>query len=316
MITFCTIITADYIHSALSLYNSLKEQKSKLNFDFCILIANDDIEFKQLEEVYNPVKIVYTSTLYKDKYTKRIQDKYQNDNLDCFRWSMKPVLLKYLLEIGYDQAFYLDSDIYFYNSFSFLIEELENNSILLSPHWRSPNPYVDQRNFHALLTQGLFNGGFVGASKKAVPALEWWAKVCTYECTKASGRGLYVDQGYLHLMPIYFEGVKIIKHKGCNVAAWNQIECKRSKNDAGQVLINGKWEIIFVHFSRETEDKILFGDDKILKPYLDKYRDSRKKFSSWIPKDYKSKSSQQKKSDPLIKKAKRYLRTIKSKLIN
>lgn len=283
--SFCTIITANFIHYALSLYDSLSKW-GKIE-SFYILIADQNIEFNNVNSHFPSIKILYPEEVCNDAIGKEIQKKYQTSNIDCFRWSMKSVFIKYLLDTGYDQVFFLDPDLYFYNSFDFLFQELEGNSVILTPHWRASNPDEDRSNFAILLNKGLFNAGFVGASKAGIPAMEWWGKLCAYECIKAPERGVFDDQAYLNLMPIYFEGVKILRHQGCNVANWNQVECKRTLNQEGKVLINNEWEIVFIHFTRSTVNGIISGQDRLLNSHLAQQQASLEKFSSWIPEECK-----------------------------
>ncbi len=282
--TFCTIITANFIHYALSLYESLSRW-GKIE-SFYILIA-DQHSFNHVEIHFPSIKFLHPEEVCNDEIGKEIQEKYQTSNMDCFRWSMKSILIKYLLERGYEQVFFLDPDLYFYNSFDFLLQELEGNSVLLSPHWRASDPYEDPSNFRILQTNGLFNAGFIGVSKAGIPAMEWWAKVCGYKCTKDLEKGFFDDQGYLNLMPVYFEGVKILRHQGCNVANWNQVECKRTLNSEGKVLINNQWEVVFVHFTRSTVNGILSGQDHLLSDHLAQQQASLEKFSFWIPEECK-----------------------------
>lgn len=282
-VTFCTVITANFIHYALSLYESLS--KSGKVEAFSILIADQRVNFRNLEQNFPSIKIFYPEDIGNNEYSERITKKYQVYDMDCFRWSMKSVFIKYLLEMGNDQVFFLDPDLYFYNSFDFLSQELEGNSLLLTPHWRASNPYEDPSNFAILQTSGLFNAGFVGVSQAGIPAMEWWASVCAYECVKAPERSLFVDQAYLDLIPIYFENVKILRHQGCNVATWNQIECKRTLNQEGETVINDKWEIVFIHFTRSTVNGILSGQDHLLSSHLAQHQASLEKFSAWIPEE-------------------------------
>jgi hypothetical protein len=100
--------------------------------------------------------------------------------------------------------------------------------------------------------------------------MNWWAEMCFYKCEIDKSNGHYVDQTYLNLMPIYFDRVGILRHRGCNVAVWNQIECKRILQD-NKVLINGKWDVVFIHFTNYTIQAILYGSDQLLLPYLEEY---------------------------------------------
>ena len=98
---------------------------------------------------------------------------------------------------------------------------------------------------------------------------------------KAPERGLFVDQAYLDLLPIYFESVKILRHRGCNVANWNQIECQREENQPGVITING-FPLVFIHFTASTIRGIEAGDDPLLRDHLARYRaalDANKKWA-------------------------------------
>ena len=282
-IVFCTIITADFIHYALTLYSSLL--KFKPNTNFYILVSDTNSSFDELRANFPLLHIIYDNEICKDKISIEIRDKYKESDMDCFRWSMKSLLIKYLLGLNYEQVFFLDPDTYFFNSFDFLFDELDNQSVLLTPHWRSANPYMDPKNFAILQTSGLFNAGFIGATKAGIPAMEWWSLVCEYECKKEPSKGLFVDQSYLDLMPIYFEDIKILRHRGCNIASWNQAECPRTLTEEGKVYINGIWEIVFIHFTKSTIKGILSGKDTLLRNHLAEYQDSLEKFSVWIPQD-------------------------------
>ena len=179
---------------------------------------------------------------------------------------------------GYEKAIFLDCDIYFFNDYHFLWEELEEHSILLTPHWRCmTEPRIDEDAFRQLFTEGLYNAGFIGANRKGIPALQQLAKWCLYKCIKEEKKGFYVDQAYLNLLPIYFEEVKIIRHKGCNIASWNREECQRVKVK-DEILINGNYEIVFIHFVKVGIWFILEGRDGLLRPHLDVYERSLKKF--------------------------------------
>ena len=63
-----------------------------------------------------------------------------------------------------------------------------------------------------------------------------------------------------------------MKHRGCNVANWNQIECKRTINsDTQEITINNTFPIVFIHFTNSTFKGIIQGEDALLKPYMQKY---------------------------------------------
>lgn len=273
---YCTIVTHDHLHFALALNSSLLAFNT--NIQFKVLVADQAADGPLISSRYPNVQIFNASELCITDIAKTLYNKYAKGSMDRFRWSMKPVFINYLLTQGYEQVFFLDPDTFFFSSFDLLSDELAGNSVLLTPHWRASNPKKDPNNFAVLQTMGLFNAGFVGASKSGMKAMTWWADTCAFRCEKRPDKGFYDDQGYLNLMPIYFENVQILRHRGCNIANWNQVECQRVQMADGNLKINGLWDIIFIHFTISTIHGIKTGQDVLLRPYLKKYLSILEKF--------------------------------------
>ncbi len=268
MNSFCTIITYSHIAWALTLYDSLLKHNQDVNFIILIVDKKkSEIDVKYLDESYD---IIFMEDLILDQKDSEIVDKYKND-LDRLRWCLKPVFMKHCL-VDYETVIYCDCDIYFVNNYDFLINDIQNNAIILTPHWRSSVANVDTLNFDLLFIHGLYNAGFIGASRAGVPALNHWAQNCYCVCYRNAMKGFFDDQAHLNLLPIYFENIKIIKHRGCNIANWNQVECKRTNDlKTNKITINNEYEIIFIHFTKNTIAGIVEGRDKCLQPYFDKF---------------------------------------------
>jgi len=265
--TFCTIITANYYPKAVALYRSIKAFNPDIELQ--ILIVDD----KPIAETFRaagirtiPVKRLADYSLVNDLY-----EKYAHVEMDYFRWSMKSIFMCYLLETGFDKVLYIDCDMFFFNDYNFLFSELDNSTILLTPNWINSDPLIDKDSFFSLFTSGFFSAGFIGANKNGLPALKWWAQACHFMMGEHIQLGIRDDQKYLDILPIKFESTKIIRHRGCNIGAWNYEECRRESVN-GNVLINGEFPIIFVHFDEMMVQGILRGHDKLLLPYLQQYQ--------------------------------------------
>lgn len=258
MFHFCTISSRSHEYKVKVLADGLAE----LGFEFNLhvlwtnQIASTDIKAE--------IKNYQLSDLKADIALKIIK-KYKEDQL---RWSLKPVFLTHLTEI-FDRVIYIDNDIFFYNDYRFLFDLLNDHNVLLTPHHYLDDPNKHQNWLEATHRVGLFNAGYVGANNQASMLLNWWAQCCLYRCEKNYWRGLYDDQKYLDQFPIKDERVKILTHKGCNVASWNTELCPRHESD-GQVLIDGKFPIIFIHFNHYTLTQIPYNDQKLL-PYFQDY---------------------------------------------
>jgi hypothetical protein len=270
MRTFCTIITSDYFPYAAVLYQSLIQFNK--NEKLIVLVCDDGI-VKFEETSYPGIKLIKIDKLYQFGETDLLYKKYALDEMDAFRWSMKPVLLRYLLQSGYQQAVYVDCDIFFFDDYNFLFSGLNEYDVLLTPSWRTNEPGQHREEFIALYTDGLYNAGFIGASHNGIPALEWWTRACLFKVEINHSEGLFVDQKYLDAMSIMFSNVGTVQHKGCNIAFWNQHVCKRIQVN-GKVLINGGQPIVFIHFSNKYIQELLDGNDPLIFPYFQKYENT------------------------------------------
>ncbi|HRQ49972.1 MAG TPA: hypothetical protein PLR74_05520, partial [Agriterribacter sp.] len=202
---------------------------------------------------------------------ENLYNKYAHINPDHFRWSLKPVLMNYLLETGFEKVIFVDCDIFFFNDYRFLFEALNRSAIILTPHWYNINPAINENDFLQLLTAGYFNAGFIGSSRRGAPALQWWADACHYRMGKHITAGIYDDQRYLDLLPLLFESVQILSHKGCNVGVGGNEGYERILV-GNTLLIDGRYPVIFVHFYRSVIEQILKGYDPLLVPYFNEYK--------------------------------------------
>ena len=269
--SFCTIVTKDYLAWSLTFYEAIRA------FDDAVILnvlVTDVVSANEIS-IGLPVNvIVYTiEDVNKSDIAQKLHEKYKAQP-NVLRWSFKPVFMSFLLT-KFDKVIYSDSDIYYCNDYQFLFNELETNNVLLTPHWRSKDPEIDKSNFQLLFNGGLYNGGFVAANKKGKHILQFWAKNCLEICELNLSKGHFADQTHLNLLPIYFDNVKVLKHRGCNIANWNQIECKRTKNEkTNEVTIQHKYPIVFIHFTKSTIIGVIKGVDPLLAPYLAKFNTS------------------------------------------
>jgi hypothetical protein len=202
------------------------------------------------------------------------------NNLDAFRWSLKSVLINHLLQTN-SKVLFLDCDLYFYCDFQFLFDELNINNVIHTPHWFHKLPYSANSNFDLLLFSGIYNADIIGCNQSAAEVIDWWAACCEYKCEINPSKGYYVDQTYLNLMLIYFEKVKILTQRGCNVSALNFCENKRKLKEEGSVNINQKYSIIFMHFIKYLFNDFKSGKEHLRALYLKVLEDSLNKYKCY-----------------------------------
>lgn len=261
MRTFCTVSTRSHLAQTLGLVHSVAGYGGQWHFKILVVEPEQGV----VEGVEGDVNYTIEGlhALRQNEGAAALMDHYRKkpDNL---RWSLKPIWMEYLLEQGYNEVIYVDNDIVFFNDPTFLFDKLKDASILLSPHWRIKEPDINADWFIVNFRDGVYNGGFVGASQDGVEALQWWSRCCEFACEKDYRRGLFDDQKYLDLMPAAFPNVKILQHRGCNVAFWNAHENIRSIEN-GEVMINQTYPVIFVHFTDDLIKQIEKGYEPELK---------------------------------------------------
>lgn len=241
MNSFCLIITKDYLPRIPIIQNSLNQYS---NSEIHVLVCSNKVPKSTKKITY------YSLEAIKDKPPYNI-------NSDGFRWALKgPFILKLLSKL--ERVIYIDSDIWFFSNPEFLFSILKNTGLLLTPHRRNFDPFHNKETFYLHLTDGLFNAGFIGASRLGIPALKYWQHLCYFKMEKDSSRGLFVDQRYLDLVFIlFYKKIKILDHPGCNVARWNIHRFIKP--------------LIFVHFTKKTIEDIKKGRIKMLQEYLEEY---------------------------------------------
>ena len=167
--------------------------------------------------------------------------------------AVKPFFFKYLFREHPELsgALYLDPDVMVFSSLEKIYAELDNHSLVLTPHLLSPFPLDGcEPTENVFLTFGIYNLGFIGVANQPEGRrfLDWWG-----ERTFASGynkpdAGMFVDQLWVNLAPVFFDKVKVSLDPGRNVAYWNLHERNVSrKNDA--FFINDNFPLAFYHFS-------------------------------------------------------------------
>lgn len=139
---------------------------------------------------------------------------------------IKPYVLRALLATaGCRAVLYFDPDIVLFSRLDDLLAELNNGSVLLTPHQNKPEKSVEAiiDNEICSLRTGVFNLGFIGVlnDQEGREFTEWWAERLYYFCQAAYEMHLFTDQKWINLAPVFFDRVKILKNSRFNVATWN-----------------------------------------------------------------------------------------------
>lgn len=261
-----TIVTNSHVNQGLSALSSLRSNLDDKNRRYIVYTIDNKpyavSHVDNIDIVYIPSLDLPDYEMLIDRYLYRKLTPYelrQNVSvLDTIRWALKPCLMQYLLD-QYSECIYIDSDLYFINNMTSIVEDIDN--IGLSPHFR---PYGTSEIFDWMksldvigdtnvFTDGYFNGGFIVSKNTEISknAISWWKKCCLSRCEINKEIGLYVDQKYLDFMYMYFEGISKINDPGCNIAEWNifSYHIKDLNLENRTFVINDSYIPKFFHFS-------------------------------------------------------------------
>ncbi|HEX5322751.1 MAG TPA: hypothetical protein VFW40_03115, partial [Capsulimonadaceae bacterium] len=160
---------------------------------------------------------------------------------------------QYLIEThSLDKVFYFDPDIAVFGDLSPLANLVESHPILLAPHATRPVSTASGIKEIELLFMrfGAFNLGFLGLSAEGQGAefLQWWSdRLDRYAFIDLSD-GLFTDQRWCDLAPIYFDQTHILRDPQYDVAYWNLTHRKMCASSDGPILIDDH-PLGFFHFS-------------------------------------------------------------------
>ncbi|MFZ5978505.1 MAG: hypothetical protein EO766_00800 [Hydrotalea sp. AMD] len=201
--------------------------------------------------------------------------------LNC---AMKPFLAQYIFASKKpDILLYIDADIFFYHSISIIEEVLEQLPIIITPHFFTPINDEALPMERDVLRSGIYNAGFIALKNNAITHsfLQWWAERLKNQCYYNFAEGMAVDQNWLNLVPLFFDKVAVLQHKGYNVAYWNLHERKLSIRN-NTVWVNDTEPLIFLHISgykfetpeilSKHQTRFQLGNLPVLKNLLADYR--------------------------------------------
>lgn len=163
--------------------------------------------------------------------------------------AFKPWLALHLLE-RHSKVIFLDPDVMVFNSLDSIFQSLNEYPVILTPHYCSPkiNGLIDDEQ---LMRFGVYNLGFfaVCSSQDSKDFLNWWSDRCLLNAFDDPQFGIFTDQKWVSIAPIFFPFIHVSYDPGLNVAFWNLDERTISTDTGEQYLVNEEHNMLFLHFS-------------------------------------------------------------------
>lgn len=236
-----TILSRNYLGQALALKDSFLRFHDDVDFYIVLM----DRRSAEADESLGELDVVWAEDLPIENYWRHAF------KFDVIEWStnVKPFAAKWLLE-QYEKVLYLDPDLYFYRNIDWIFSALSDHSAVVTPHATTPIYDEHPQGDLEWMRVGTFNLGFIGLRKcsETDRLLAWWGERCLTDGYLETASGVFVDQKWITLAMGFFPGIKILYHKGINIATWNFHERKLGTGLPVPVLDDGT-EIYFFHFS-------------------------------------------------------------------
>ncbi len=232
---FCTLFDSGYLTRGLSLYQSLIDTKEEF---ILYILAFDDYAYNVLCKMNLSHAVIISLDEFEDARLLKIKESRTRQE---YSWTCGCFSIKYVLEhFLCPEVTYLDSDIFFFEKPSILLEEFHQSGkdVLITEHRYSPQS--DQTN-----TSGKFCVQFMAFKNNTngLQVLNWWCDRCEEWCFARFEEGKFGDQKYLDDWETRFDCVHVLQHLGGGVAPWNvqQYDISLGPNVDGIA-------VIFFHF--------------------------------------------------------------------
>ena len=210
---YCTLFDSGYLTRGLSLYQSLLNTGEPF-FLYVFAFDNEARDILQTLSLSN-VQIISLQEFEDERLLKIKKDRTRQE----YSWTCGCFSILYVLtHFKCSEVTYLDSDIFFFNMPSLLLDEFHESGkdVMITKHRYTPE--YDQSD-----TSGIFCVQFMTFknNEKGLTVLNWWCDRCEEWCYARFEDGKFGDQKYLDDWESRFDCVHVLEHLGGGVAPWN-----------------------------------------------------------------------------------------------
>jgi hypothetical protein len=236
---FCTLFDHRFLTRGLALYQSLLQCCTSFRL---VILCMDNPCYDQLSKLDLPgVELVAIEDFV--DHDDDLRSAKKNRSQIEYYFTCTPSLPLFVLNRSpaLEEITYVDADLFFYADPRPIYDEIGDHSVALIPH-RFPE------KLRFMEVRGIYNVSFIyfRRDKNGLGLLKWWRNKCIEWCYDRLEAGRFADQKYLDRVPEIFEGVRIIQHKGANLAPWNVKNHEIVQASEG-VLIDDQ-PLLFYHF--------------------------------------------------------------------
>jgi len=239
---YCSYFDHNYLSRAVVMIKSLRRFDAKT--PICIL-ALSDLCAEILQDLALPNVEIIPLAVLEQAYPELAAIKLTRKPIEYY-FTLTPFLPHYLFSwTAADRITYIDADLYFFTSPESVLHSLGEASIAITPHRFS-------LEFRDKIVYGRFNVAWITYRRCAegLDCLNAYKADCTAWCYDRLEDGRFGDQKYLDVWPDRYPSLKIIEHKGVNLAIWNVHNYILRMKDG--ILMVDDDPLIFYHFASTT----------------------------------------------------------------
>lgn len=285
---YCTYFDHNYLSRAVLMIDSLR--RFEPNAPVYVLALSSLCE-EILHKLQLPdVEVVPLSDL--EQAYPELAPLKKTRKLIEYYFTLSPFLPHYLFsKTTADRITYIDGDLYFYTSPRPMLDSLGEASAAITPHRFS----FEYRNH---VQYGLFNVAWITYRRcpEGLECLNDYKADCTEWCFDRVEQGRFGDQKYLDKWPNRYPNLKVINHKGFNLAIWNVNNYIIRVRD--NVVMIDDDPLVFYHFAStallpDGEVKVLHLSrggrsqavllENVIRPYERKLREQRSLLEERFP---------------------------------
>jgi hypothetical protein len=242
MTNFCTLFDSNYLTRGIALNESLARVCPSYHL---YVVAFDSNCYKYLQKANLPNLTPISMHDFEDQQLLAVKP---TRSIAEYCWTCTPSTILYCIErYQLPSCTYLDADMIFYHDPQLLFDEMNDASVLITPHRYT-------KDYDNSATHGIYCVEFMffRHDEHGMLALRWWRDRCLEWCYAYLEDGKFGDQKYLDDWPTGFKGVHVLQHPGGGMAPWNVQQYALSE-DGDQVSImdlknKQSYPLVFYHF--------------------------------------------------------------------
>lgn len=258
-----TNITTYFDKNYLSRFLNLKSSFEQFNIDHKFhVLCLDDYVYKFLKKNnFVNVEIILLSQI-EEKYEKLKIIKKDRETIEYY-FTLSPFLPKYLFEVkNLSQIIYIDTDYYFFNNPSKLIQSSHDSSVVI----------IRQ---HASLKYGRYNVGLLFFNfnfAETYEIIDKWSMQCLNNCSDKVTNNSYADQKYLDSWVSDLKYIRIYEPEYTSLAPWDpNIMIEKNINNMiafhfHALKFSQNYFVTGLHNYNKKSSKMIL--EKIYKPYV------------------------------------------------